>query len=253
MEELTTLSPEAISQYNDYIQKSKPEGHGKQYSFEKLGIEDWSIVELNADDVLTLQSFVESSQTVAPAYIFWKCCGRHVILEGVASEAIEREGDIPEEAKIWVNGILESEFNKEDVERKIRNGEIDPPLLFYPMDRNEELLLDKGLLKVGNILDGNHRLQEVARYLLECTEEEREDFRMTAFLGKVDTLKYATINAQYFAKPTIKKARSFVEKLIGKEETEKIDEEHFMTFWERWYLLLQRTGYFKKKNSKSVS
>ena len=71
-----SIPPEAISVYNDYIQSQKPEGQGKQYSFEKLGIEDWTIVELNADDVLQLQSFVESSQTVAPAYIFWKCVER---------------------------------------------------------------------------------------------------------------------------------------------------------------------------------
>ena len=50
-----SIPPEAISVYNDYIQSQKPEGQGKQYSFEKLGIEDWTIVELNADDVLQLQ------------------------------------------------------------------------------------------------------------------------------------------------------------------------------------------------------
>jgi len=245
---IESVSPEAISVYNDHIQSQKAEGYGKQYSFEKLGIEDWSIVELNADDVLALQAYVESSQTVSPAYIFWKVCGRNVTLEGVAKEVIEREEEIPEESRIWVHGILESEYNRDEVERKIKVGDIDPPLLFYPMSKDEKLLLDKGLLKVGNILDGNHRLQEVARYLLECSEQEREDFKLTAFLGKVDVMKYASINATYFAKPTIKKARSFVEKLIGKEETEKINNEHFMTFWERWYLLLQRLGYFKDKN-----
>ena len=38
---------------------------------------------------------------------------------------------------------------------------------------------------------------------------------MTAFLGKVDVMKYTTINATYFAKPTIK-ARSFGE--VDREE-----------------------------------
>jgi len=243
-----SISSEAISVYNDHIQSQKPEGYGKQYSFEKLGIENWSIIELNANDVLQLQSYVESSQTVAPAYIFWKMCGRHVTLEGVASEVIKREEKIPEESKIWVHGILESEYDRNEVEEKIKRGDINPPLIFYPISKKEELLLDKGLLKVGNILDGNHRLQEVARYLLECSEEERKNFKLTAFLGKVDVMKYATINATYFVKPTIKKARSFIERILGKEETEKIDNEHFMTFWERWYLLLQRIGYFKDKN-----
>ena len=78
-------------------------------------------------------------------------------------------------------------------------------------------------------------------------KQEKENFKLTAFLGKVDVLKYATINAQYFSKPTIKKARSFIERIIGKEETEEINNEHFMTFWERWYLLLQRIGYYKDK------
>jgi len=242
-----SISPEAISVYNDHIQSQKPEGYGKQYSFEKLCIEDWTIVELNAEDVLQLQSFVESSQTVAPAYIFWKMCGRNVTLEGVANEVIQREEKIPEEAKDWVHGILESEYDRDEVEKKIKKGLIDPPLIFYPISKDEELLLDKGLLKVGNILDGNHRLQEVARYLLECSEEERENFKLTAFLGKVDVMKYATINAVYFVKPTIKQARSLLEKLIGKKATKQIIGEHFMTFWERWYLLLQRIGYFKDK------
>lgn len=248
---IESISPEAIEQYNHHIQSQKAEGYGKQYSFEKLGIQDWSIVELNADDVLQLQAYVESSQTVSPAYIFWKVCGRHVTLEGVANEVIQREEYIPEESRIWVHGILESEYDRNKVEEKIKKGDIDPPLIFFPMSKDERLQTEKGLLKVGNILDGNHRLQEVARYLLESTEEEREDFKMTAFLGKVDVLKYATINAQYFAKPTIKKARSFVERLIGRKETEKISKEHFMTFWERWYLLLQRIGYYKDKINKT--
>ncbi|HHX99386.1 TPA: hypothetical protein GX533_01750 [Candidatus Dojkabacteria bacterium] len=242
-----SISPEAISAYNDHIQSQKPEDQGRQYSFEKLGIKDWTIVELDADDVLQLQSFVESSQTVAPAYIFWKMCGRNVTLEDVSKEVIENEENIPDEARDWVHGILESKYDRDEVEKKIKDGLIDPPLIFYPISKDEELLLDKGLLKVGNILDGNHRLQEVARYLLECSDEERENFKLTAFLGKVDVMKYATINAVYFAKPTVKKARSFLEKLIGKEETEKIRGKHFMTFWERWYLLLQRIGYFKDK------
>jgi len=237
------VSKEAIYEYNRYIQSQKPENCG-QYSFEKLGIEDWSIVELNGNDVLRLQTFVESSQTTAPAYTFWKECGRHVTLEGVAKEVIEREENIPEEARIWVEDILTSNFDRQRVEEKIKRGEIDPPLIFFPVFKDEEL--EKGLLKVGNILDGNHRLQKVARYLLECSEEERENFRLTCFLGKVDVMKYATINAQYFAKPTIKKVLVFLQRFMGKD-VEKIEKRHFMTFFERWYLLLQRIGYYKEK------
>ena len=54
-----SISPEAICEYNAYVQSRKSEGYGKQYSFEKLGIEDWSVVQLNANDVLSLQTFVE--------------------------------------------------------------------------------------------------------------------------------------------------------------------------------------------------
>jgi len=239
------ISQSAIYEYNHYIQSQKEEGYGKQYSFEKLGIEDWSIVELDANDILKLQTFVESSQTVAPAYIFWKESGRRVTLEGVAREVLEREENIPQEARIWVKNILESDFDKQKVEEKIKNGEIDPPLIFFPVFKGEEL--EKGLLKVGNILDGNNRLREVARYLLECSEEEREVFRLTCFLGKVDVMKYATINAQYFAKPTVKKVQVFLQRFMGKD-VEKIDKRHFMTFFERWYLLLQRIGYYKDKS-----
>lgn len=237
------ISQGAIYEYNHHIQSQKEEGYGKQYSFEKLGIEDWTVVEMDSDDVLRLQTFVESSQTVAPAYIFWKECGRHVTLESVAREVIEREENIPEEAKIWIQGILESNFDKQEVEEKIKSGEIDPPLIFFSVFKGEEL--ENGLLKVGNILDGNHRFQRIARYLLECSDEERENFRLTCFLGKVDVMKYATINAQYFVKPTIKRVKNFLERFMGKE-VEKIDEKHFMTFFERWYLLLQRIGYYKE-------
>lgn len=238
------ISKEAIYEYNQYIQSQKEEGYGKQYSFEKLGIEEWAIVEMGAEDILRLQTFVESSQTVAPAYIFWKECGRHITLEGVAKEVIEREENIPQEARIWVEDILTSNFDKQIVEEKIKKGEIDPPMIFFPVYKNKEL--EKGLLKVGNILDGNHRLQEVARYLLDCSDKERKDFKLTCFLGKVDVMKYATINAQYFAKPTVKKGLVFLQRFMGKD-VEKIDKRHFMTFFERWYLLLQRIGYYKEK------
>lgn len=238
------VSKEAIYEYNHHLQLQKPE-NCRQYSFEKLGIEDWDIVEINGYDVLRLQTFVESSQTVAPAYIFWKECGRHVTLEGVAREVLEREENIPQEARIWVEDISTSNFDKKRVEEKIERGEIDPPLIFFPVFKEEEL--EKGLLKVGNILDGNHRLQEVARYLLECTDEERENFKLTCFLGKVDVMKYATINAQYFAKPTVKKVLVFLQRFMGKD-VERIEKKHFMTFFERWYLLLQRIGYYKEKN-----
>jgi len=245
---MKTVTPEisksAIYEYNHHIQSQKEEGYGKQYSFEKLGIEDWAIVQMDAEEILKLQTFVESSQTVAPAYIFWKECGKHITLESVAKEVLKREEEIPEEAKIWVRDILTSNFDKREVEEKIRKGEIDPPLIFFPVYKEEEL--NKGLLKVGNILDGNHRLIEISRYLLECSEEEREDFRLTCFVGKVDVMKYATINAQYFAKPTAKKVLVFLQRFMGKD-VEKIDKEHFMTFFERWYLLLQRIGYYEDK------
>lgn len=236
------ISKEAVYEYNYYIQSQKPEGWGKQYSFEKLGIQNWSIVQLDAEEVLKLQTFVESSQTVAPAYIFWKECGRHITLKGVAKEVMEREEYIPDEARIWVNNILSSNFDIAEAEEKIKKGEVDPPLIFFPVFKEEEL--EKGLLKVGNILDGNHRLEEIARYLLECSDQDREDFRLTCFLGKVDVMKYVTINAQYFLKPTAKKVLVFLQKFMGKE-AEKIDNRRFMSFFERWYLLLQRIGYYK--------
>jgi hypothetical protein len=246
---METIVPEisqgAIYEYNNYIQSQKGEGYGKQYSFEKLGIEDWSIVDMNAEDILKLQTFVESSQTVAPAYIFWKKCGNHVSLESVAKEVMLREENIPQEARVWVKGILKSSFDKQKVEEKIKEGEIDPPLIFFPVFNKKEL--DGGLLKVGNILDGQHRLQMVARYLLECSEEERKNFKLTCFLGKVDVMKYATINAQYFVKPTLKKVLVPFKEFMGKD-VERIEGEHFMSFSERWHLLLQRIGYYKDNN-----
>ena len=64
-------------------------------------------------------------------------------------------------------------------------------------------------------------------------------------------MKYATINAQYFAKPTAKKVLNFLKGFMGKD-VEKIEKQHFMSFFERWYLLLQRIGYYKEKNQEYV-
>jgi len=233
------ISPSAIAEYNYMIQESKPEDH-RQLSFEKLGITDWKIESISGEEILKLQSYVETKEVVASSYAFWKLCGKNVSLEDLAKEVDERGPFIPESAKDWVGAILPENFSLDDMEEKIKKGEIDPPLLFFPVLNNKDL--DMGLLNLGNILDGNHRMMEIAMFLRNRSKEYVKDFKMDVFVGRVDFVKYLKFQALYMTKPYIKRAQSFVKGFMG-ENVEKIDKKHVMNFFERWYLLLQRIGF----------
>jgi hypothetical protein len=233
------VSPEAIGEYNHYIQLRKPEEQ-RQYSFEKLGIKDWEIVELSGEEILNLGTFVETSGAVPASYFFWKNHGRNVSLGGLIEEVVSlKDDEISDIAKQWVREILN--YNENELEEEIKSGEIDPPLLFCPLDTSRGL--DKGLLNLGNILDGNSRLKQIARYLYGLEPEDVKEFKMYAFIGHVDLRKYILFNTYYLAEPWIDKAKNLVNKFLGKD-TERIDKEHIMKFYERWYLLLQRIGYY---------
>jgi hypothetical protein len=58
--ESITVSASAIEEYNYMIQAEKPE-EDKQFSFEKLGIEDWRIEVLTGRELMELGNFVETS------------------------------------------------------------------------------------------------------------------------------------------------------------------------------------------------
>ncbi len=233
------ISPSAIAEYNYMIQESKPENH-RQLSFEKLGITDWKIESISGEEILKLQSYVETKEVVTSSYAFWKLCGKNVSLEDLAKEVDERDLLIPESARAWVRGILPENFLLDDMEEKIKKGEIDPPLLFFPVLNHKDL--DMGLLNLGNILDGNHRMMEVAMFLRNQSEEYVKNFRLNVFVGRVNFVKYLKFQTYYMTKPYIKRAQNFVKKFIG-EDVEKIDKKHVMNFFERWYLLLQRVGF----------
>lgn len=223
------VSASAVQEYNYMMQSTKPEGD-RQFSFEKLGIKDWSIREITGRELLAIQGFVETSGVVSPAYAFWKFCGKNISLGDIVDEVEEREEDIPENAKSWVKNILVENFHSEEIEEKIKNGEIDPPLIFIPTFMKKELE-NGGLLNLGNILDGNHRLMEVAKWLKGQSPEDIDNFKITAFVGKVDFFKYLIFNLHYIL-----------------EKGQNTEEIYNMRFFEKWYLLLQRSGYYKKKN-----
>jgi len=233
------ISPSAIAEYNYMIQESKPEDH-RQLSFEKLGITDWKIESISGEEILKLQSYVETKEVVASSYAFWKLCGKNVSLEDLAKEVDERGLLIPESARDWVKNILPENFSLNDMEEKIKRGEIDPPLLFFPVLNHKDL--DMGLLNLGNILDGNHRMMELAMFLKNQSKEYVKDFKMDVFIGRVDFVKYLRFQAYYMTKPYVKRAQNFVKKFMG-EDVEKINRKHVMNFFERWYLLLQRIGF----------
>lgn len=232
------ISPSAIAEYNYMIQESKPENH-RQLSFEKLGITDWKIESISGEEILKLQSYVETKEVVTSSYAFWKLCGKNVRLEDLVKEVEERESLIPESAQDWVKDILPENFSLNDMEEKIKKGEIDPPLLFFPVLNRRDLSM--GLLNLGNILDGNHRMMEIAMFLRNQNEAYVKDFKLDVFVGRVDLLKYLKFQVLYMTRPYVKRAQNFVRSFMG-EDVEKIDQDHVMNFFERWYLLLQRIG-----------
>lgn len=242
------VSAEYIKVYNDYKQSLKPDEDQRQYSYEKLGIENWEMRDMTGREILALQSFVETSGVVSPAYAFWKLCGNNVTLNDVVGQVIEHEDEIPEEAKPWVNNILSGNYNPTEMEEKIKEGEISPPLLFYPILGQKELK-SMGLLNMGNILDGNHRMMDVARWLKDQSPEDIDNFKMRVFVGRVDPFKYLLFNAYYLAEPWINNARNRVRESRG-SEVDKMDKGDVMNFHDRWCLLLQRIGYHKYNNDR---
>lgn len=245
MEEGIKISASAIENFNAYIQADKPI-EDQQYSFEKLGIEDWEIREITGRELLEVQSFVETSGVVSPAYAFWKLCGRNVTLNDVVNEVRERTNEIPLEAKPWIKNILPENYNPSDMEEKIKNGEIDPPLLFFPKFMNKDLKT-LGLLNLGNILDGNHRLLDIANWLKDKDPEYVDNFKLTVFVGKVDVIKYMAFNLHYITEPWLNNAKKY----LGKDY-DKVDRENVMNFYERWSLFLQRIGYHQYNNDREI-
>ncbi|HVX92975.1 MAG TPA: hypothetical protein VHA74_02575 [Candidatus Dojkabacteria bacterium] len=233
---LGPISPNDIKEYNDNIvQAEKPENQ-KQTSFEQLNIKDWEVKDITGRDILNLQYFVETTGDGAQAYLLWKHFGHNVTLKQLM-ERLKKE-DVPEYAQSFLNNVVPKDekhpegYDPEKVEEKIKNGDILPPLLVYPM-KNKEERKDLGLLKVGNIFDGTHRLLEIAKLLSQKDDDYIDNFRMRVAVAHIPMWKYITFTGyQYF--------KAIRAKAFGKAN---ISQEHIMGFKEQWDLLLQRTGF----------
>jgi hypothetical protein len=224
-----------VYEHNRRVQEQKSEDGEKQYSIEKLQIEDWQLRTITGEELLELQTFVETSSTAASSYIFWKVF-KKTRAGDIAQIAKECEKDIPEEAKPWVRNLIEGNYTEEAIEQAIKNNKIESPILVFPVIGEKERK-EMGLLKMGNILDGNHRILDLARYLKDKDEYFVKNFRLSVYVGHINMKQYLMFNLYYLAEPFIQKAK----KILGKESKE-IDPKHLMNFFEKWYLLLDRIG-----------
>jgi hypothetical protein len=227
-----------IKDYNDnVIQTDKPENQ-KQTSYEKLDIQDWEVREISGREILNLQYFVETTGQGAQAYLLWKHFGHNVHLSQLMERL--RLEEIPDYARSFLKELIPKDaenpdgYDPEKVEERIKEGDIYPPLIIYPMFNGQEKK-DLGLLKLGNIADGTHRLMEIAKLLSQKDEDYIDNFRIRVAVGHIPIWKYISFTALQFSKAI--KAKAFANK------ESNIPPKHVMDFFETWHLLLQRIGF----------
>jgi hypothetical protein len=166
-------------------------------------------------------------------------------------EVINHGTEIKSPASNWVDNAIPPKYDLEKIKSAIEKKEIDPPLLFFPTFNGKELR-KLGLLNRGNILDGDRRIMNVVRFLKDQTPEYIDNFKLTAFVGRVDLAKYAAFNLYYFAEPWGRRSRNFVKKFLGKE-VDHLDDEYSLKFFEQWYLVLERVGFIRKGNKARIN
>lgn len=219
------IPAQTVYDFNYSVQAKKPEGQG-QYSFEKLPLgENWYAVELTADEVLNAQGFVETSGVVDASYKFWKEY-RVVTLGDIAWIMSDTAGVIPEEANYWRHKT------EEDPNEKV------PAIMIFATDFKGNMQFGRGaLLNMGNILDGNHRLEQEAERILKMNEEERAVYRYPAYIAKINPFLASLFNSYYMVEPIINSMKKLLGKTIG-----DIDPHNIMNVPNRFRLLSQRLG-----------
>ena len=236
---LGQITPEDLSAFNkEQVQGNKPEDQ-KQTSYEKLGVQEWEVKKISGRELVALQYYVETTGQGVQAYNLWKELGHHVTIKDLMEELNTRQDEVPENVRSFVRDIT-TEFDAEQVEEKIKTGDIYPPLIVYPIFNGKELK-DLGLLKLGNIVDGTHRIFEVAKWLSAQSQEDINNFELTIVVGHIPLYKYFAFQAAYLGKAwkTKEQAKRRQENGI----TEGVKPEDVMDFFETWHLLLQRIGF----------
>lgn len=219
------VSAQTVYDFNHSVQAKKPEDQG-QYSFEKLPLgENWYAVELTADQVLNAQGFVETSGVVEASYKFWKEYDV-VTLGDIAWIMSDTSQVISEEADYWQHKTEENPNEKV------------PAIMIFTMDSKGNRQFGRGaLLNMGNILEGNHRLEREAERILKMNEEERATYRYPAYIVEVNPYLAALFNSYYMVEPIINSMKKLLGKTIG-----DIDPHNIMNVPDRFRLLSQRLG-----------
>lgn len=213
MEIVRELTRDYVVAYNESVQTLTHDSEHQQRSFERIpGLDNWYDGFLNADEVLALQGFVETSGVVGEAYQFWKNYG------------VVTMGDIARIARGNPNVL----YWKQDVNK---TDETYPSLLIF---QNNEVG-NGAALNMGNILDGNHRLLNEAIKILNMSEEERKYYRLEAYVANLDWIHAAIVNGYYMAEPLVNGMRKMLGKTVG-----EIDPRNVMNVRERFRLFTQR-------------
>lgn len=213
MEIVRELTRDYVVAYNESVQTLTHDPEHQQRSFEKIpGLDHWYDAFLNADEVLALQGFVETSGVVGEAYQFWKSYG--VVTMGDIEKVVRENPSVP----YW----------KQDVNK---TDETYPCLLIF---QNNEVG-KAGVLNMGNILDGNHRLLNEAIKISKMSEEERKYYRLEAYVANLDWVHAAIVNGYYMAEPLANEMRKMLGKTVG-----EIDPRNVMNVNDRLRLYSQR-------------
>ena len=240
------ISQEQVIKYNTEVQRAKGiEGDSPHWqdSFKKLGLETWEKRTLSGEEVLELQTYISLAGNSPSTLKLWREYGNNVTARDIVNQINQlKEEGVSAEEYPWFESIFN--LDEKEIEEKMAKGEIFPPLLFFSVVNGEEK--EWGLLNLGNVLDGNNRILNIAEYLRR-NPEKVEAFKLDVLIGHANLKQYVKFMAAYLVKPERKNIQYLYKKYLKKEEVNKIPREHNIRFFERWYLLLQRIGYFKNK------
>lgn len=267
--ESNTVSPEAVDEvwgiYNsfpdDNIPKSQiygeynkavqglmnvrtKDGEVDDQDSSKIIPSKWEKGEVDSDFLFNLQVYMPLNGENGSVLNEWRGNGHKVkvidILEAIDKE--KKEGQNVSEDS-WLYFIYN--FNEKEFEEKLEKNEIFPPMLFFVNAFGKER--SWGLLNLGNVLNGNHRILQTAEYLRRHPEKQK-DFKMDVLVSKTNIFTYVAILGWHFTKPGREKMKYLYKKYIKKQEgLEAIPKENWIKFSEKIYLLGERLGYFEGK------
>lgn len=202
----------------------------------------WEKEEVGLDFLFNLQVYIPLNGDNVSVLDEWRGNGHKVkvmdVLEAIAKEKEEGK-DVPENS--WLSFIYN--FDEKEFEKKLEKNEIFPPMLFFVNAFGREK--SWGLLNLGNVLNGNHRILQTAEYLRRHPEKQN-DFKLDVLVSKTNIFTYVAVLGWHFTKPGREKMKYLYKKHIkSQEELEEIPQKNWIRFSEKIYLLLERLGYLE--------